>query len=124
LKLLAKLVEDYRAAGLEAPEVKQIQKQTTKNQNSVPQLIALAEANGDLVHVVDDYYVHHEVDQACREKLRGPLADVAGLTVSQIREILGTSRKYAVPYCEYLDRSGFTRRAGDVRVLATPVTEP
>jgi selenocysteine-specific elongation factor len=31
---------------------------------------------------------------------------------------LGTTRKYAVPLCEYLDRAGVTRRAGDLRVLA------
>jgi selenocysteine-specific elongation factor len=40
------------------------------------------------------------------------------LTVSQIREILGTTRKYAMPFCEHLDRIGFTRRQGDLRVLA------
>jgi selenocysteine-specific elongation factor len=40
------------------------------------------------------------------------------LTLSEIREILETTRKYAVPLCEYLDRIGFTKRQGDVRVLA------
>jgi selenocysteine-specific elongation factor len=40
------------------------------------------------------------------------------MTLSQIRETLGTTRKYAVPLCEYLDREGFTRREGDLRVLA------
>ena len=38
-------------------------------------------------------------------------------TLSEIRELLGTTRKYAVPYCEYLDRTGFTRRDGDLRFL-------
>ena len=41
-----------------------------------------------------------------------------GLTVAEIRDLLGTTRKYAVPLCEYLDRAGVTRRAGDLRVLA------
>ena len=40
-----------------------------------------------------------------------------GLTVSQIRELLETSRKFAVPICEHLDRIGLTRRDGDVRLL-------
>jgi len=31
---------------------------------------------------------------------------------------LGTTRKYAVPLCEYLDRVGVTRREGDFRWLA------
>ena len=42
----------------------------------------------------------------------------SGLTVSEIRELLATSRKYAVPLCEYFDRVGFTRREGDLRRLA------
>ena len=42
-------------------------------------------------------------------------ADETGITVSAFRERLGTSRKYAVPLLEYLDRTGFTRREGDLR---------
>jgi selenocysteine-specific elongation factor len=40
------------------------------------------------------------------------------VTVAEIRDLLGTTRKYAVPFCEYLDRVGVTRREGDLRVLA------
>jgi selenocysteine-specific elongation factor len=39
----------------------------------------------------------------------------AGMTVSALRAALGTSRKYAVPLMEHLDRAGLTRRAGDLR---------
>jgi len=38
-------------------------------------------------------------------------------TVSQIREHLGMSRKYAVPILEMLDHLDVTRREGDKRVL-------
>jgi selenocysteine-specific elongation factor len=38
-----------------------------------------------------------------------------GLTVSALRELLGTSRKYAVPLAEWMDREGLTRREGDLR---------
>ena len=38
-----------------------------------------------------------------------------GITVSLLREALGTSRKYAVPLVEWLDRQGITRREGDLR---------
>ncbi len=116
-KLLAKLIEDYRAAGLETPTVKQFQQQAAKNQSSVPQLVVLAAASGDLVQITEEYYVHREVDRQCRQLISRSLSEGPGLTVSQIREILNTSRKYAVPYCEYLDRIGFTRREGDLRLL-------
>jgi selenocysteine-specific elongation factor len=39
-----------------------------------------------------------------------------GVTVSAIRQALGTSRKFAVPLLEHLDRAGETRRSGDVRI--------
>jgi selenocysteine-specific elongation factor len=42
-------------------------------------------------------------------------AGAAGVTVSAVRQELGTSRKYAVPLMEHLDRSGRTRRSGDLR---------
>jgi selenocysteine-specific elongation factor len=38
-----------------------------------------------------------------------------GITVSAFREALGTSRKYAVPLLEHFDRTGVSRRDGDLR---------
>jgi selenocysteine-specific elongation factor len=38
-----------------------------------------------------------------------------GITVSELREALGTSRRYAVPLVEWLDRERLTRRQGDLR---------
>ena len=43
---------------------------------------------------------------------------------SEIRDLLGTTRKYAVPLCEYLDRVGVTRREGDLRFLAAGAKLP
>jgi Zn-dependent alcohol dehydrogenase len=39
------------------------------------------------------------------------------LTVAEVRDLLGTSRKYAVPLCEWLDQTGATLRRGDTRIL-------
>jgi selenocysteine-specific elongation factor len=40
-----------------------------------------------------------------------------GLTLARLRDRLGVSRKYAQAILETLDEQGYTRRAGDVRVL-------
>jgi selenocysteine-specific elongation factor len=39
-----------------------------------------------------------------------------GITVSQLREALGTTRKYVVPLANELDARGITRRRDDLRV--------
>jgi selenocysteine-specific elongation factor len=71
-----------------------------------------------LVHVVDDLYLHSDAEAEMRRLLADKLAGGSGATVAEIRDLLGTTRKYAVPLCEYLDRVGVTRREGDLRLLA------
>jgi selenocysteine-specific elongation factor len=39
-----------------------------------------------------------------------------GVTASEVREALGTTRKYLLPLLGHLDASGITRRRGDVRI--------
>jgi selenocysteine-specific elongation factor len=41
-------------------------------------------------------------------------------TASELREVLGTSRRVIIPFLERLDRDGVTRRIADKRVLAKP----
>jgi len=43
--------------------------------------------------------------------------NAGGATMSQLRETLGTSRKYALPLLEHFDSIGFTIRDGDLRRL-------
>jgi selenocysteine-specific elongation factor len=117
-KLLAQLVERFRTAGIESPSVQECRELAVRNQASVPQLLKLAAASGELVEIAPEYFLHREVEMGLRDTLRERMADGTGMTVSQIREILGTTRKYAVPICEYLDQIGYTVREGDLRVLA------
>lgn len=116
--LLERIIEQFQAAGRRPPTVKEIKSQVTKNQAAVPQLVELAAAQGHLVRLTQDLYLHIDVEREMRKALSGPLATGEGLTMAEIRDILDTSRKYAVPLCEHFDRSGFTLRNGDLRVLA------
>lgn len=115
--LLDQLIEKYRESGFQPPTVQQVKKETDKHRESVPQLIELAAAEGQLVEFAQGLFLHAD----CESQLRVSLAEAmsqGGMTVSEIREQLGTTRKFAVPLCEYLDRIGFTKREGDLRTLA------
>jgi selenocysteine-specific elongation factor len=116
-KLLEEIIARYREAEFQPPSVAEVKAETTKNQASVAQLIALAASDGDLVKLTNEYYLHADNLEKLKALLREQFRQHASLTVSQIRELIGTSRKYAVPLCEYLDRTGFTRRDGDHRFL-------
>ena len=73
----------------------------------------------ELTHLADGLYLHRDWEEALRRRIADALHGGRGMTVSEIRDTLGTTRKYAVPLCEYLDRIGVTRRREDLRILAT-----
>jgi selenocysteine-specific elongation factor len=51
------------------------------------------------------------------QRLKDHLAAHESVTVAQVRDLFGTSRKYVLAFLEHLDAQGITRRLGDVRVL-------
>lgn len=120
--LLESLVKQLKEAALKAPTVSDLVKSASKNKESVVELLEMAVENGDLVKLNNDYFVHCDVIKEVKSKLtQAPNVD-EGLTMSEIRTLLDTSRKYAVPLCEYLDRVDFTERDGDVRRLTSMET--
>jgi selenocysteine-specific elongation factor len=117
-KLLAELVVQHQAAGFQPPTLAELKAANPKHQNVVQQLCRLAAANQQLVEISAEFFLHAECEARLRALIEQHCTAGDGFTVSQLREMLGTSRKYAVPICEYLDRTGFTRRQGDLRLLA------
>jgi selenocysteine-specific elongation factor len=117
--LLEELVATVKSAGLKTPSVDDLVKSAKKNKESVAELLEMAGENGDLTRVSDDLYFHADVIAETRQRLAEEIQKANGLTMSEIRQILDTSRKYAIPLCEYFDNVGFTVRDGDKRLLGT-----
>lgn len=58
-------------------------------------------------------------------QLAGALAGrPEGLTVAEIRDLFGTSRKYVLPLLGWFDRTGMTRRRGDFRLAGPRLPTP
>jgi selenocysteine-specific elongation factor len=117
-KLKDQIVADTRAAGFQPPDPAGFAAKAGGNAASLKDIYEVAIAEGLLVRVTDDIYLHADVAADMRSRLKEKLAGGAGATVAEIRDLLATTRKYAVPLCEYLDRTGVTRRQGDLRFWA------
>jgi len=83
-------------------------------------LLELLQLEGHLVKVAPDLWLETAALTQAKERLAAEIAQVGPLSIAQIRDVLQTSRRYAVPLCEYFDRVRFTRRVGDTRRLASP----
>jgi selenocysteine-specific elongation factor len=62
------------------------------------------------------YFAPAAVERAAQVVAGLLAASPEGVTASQVREALGTTRKYLLPLLGYLDANGFTRRRGDLRI--------
>jgi selenocysteine-specific elongation factor len=84
----------------------------------VPGIAAAFDArlgHGGFVRVGSDLYRGDQI-AAIRDRLIAALAAEGEVTAARFRDLVGTSRKYAVPLLEYFDRAGVTVRRGDVRI--------
>lgn len=117
--LLDQLIQSLESAGVEPPTVPALIKSAKKNKESVEELLDMAVENGDLIRIAKGFYLHAAALAQIKSTLTNALQETpAGLTMSDIRTLLATSRKYAIPILEFLDESGFTIRDGDMRRLA------
>jgi selenocysteine-specific elongation factor len=122
-KLKDKLITAYQAARFQPPEPSAFAPQAGGNAANLTDLFDVCVFEGHLARVTDDIYLHADADADMRRLVTEKLSQGGqGLTVAEIRDLLGTTRKYAVPLCEYLDRIGVTRREGDLRFLPVAVT--
>jgi len=73
-------------------------------------------AQGALVKVSDDLYRASQLARI-QARVEAFLRERERMTAAEFRDLLGTSRKYAVPLLEWLDTHGITIRNGDYRTL-------
>ena len=82
-----------------------------------PALLRVLEREGRAVAVASDRFYSTAALASLLARVRQVTAGEAPKTASQLRESLGLSRKYLIPFLEYCDRIGVSRRDGDLRTF-------
>ncbi len=121
-ELLRRLEQVYREAALEPPALDEAlasiaaAKDTRAHNRKILQLLI---DNKQLARINDELFVHRDALDRLIQKLRDYAAQSDGrlIDVAAFKELAGTSRKYAIPLLEYLDRERLTRRAGNQRLI-------
>ncbi len=105
------LLHTFREAPYLTPSVSQCEEQV-----GTEVLSALIE-QGRLVKLNEDVILLTETYEKMRDRVVAYLQEQERITVAQVRDMFGTSRKYALALVGYLDEQRITRRVGDERVL-------
>ncbi len=80
-------------------------------------LLAMLIGEGKVVRVSDSVVFGAAAYQEMVAKIKNKIKASGKVGLAEVRDMFGTSRKYAQALLEYLDRAKVTRRVGDDRVL-------
>ena len=108
------VAHDICASGREPPSVGELM---ARYGTTVPSLLRFLERDGRIVKVEADRFYDTNVLSEMLARLRQDLAPGKVYVPAQLRDVLGLSRKYLIPFLEFCDRKGITERQGEGRVL-------
>ena len=81
------------------------------------EIINILLEGGKIVNIKNEFFVHKDRFEVWKNAIKGYIEKEKGISIGDIKRILGTTRKYVVPFAEYLDEINFTKRVGDKRIL-------
>jgi selenocysteine-specific elongation factor len=114
LALKAALQEELVRAGPEPPDVSQLT--AAHHRDPVP-ILRIMEREGTVVAVESERFYDVEAVQGLLGLMRREMEVGREYGPAELREILGLSRKFLIPFLEFCDRMQYTERRTTGRVL-------
>ncbi|HEU4428540.1 MAG TPA: selenocysteine-specific translation elongation factor [Myxococcota bacterium] len=115
--LAARLRESARAAGLTPRTLREWESELASDAEELHELLAHLERAGALVRAPGELWFDAEAVAALRAKLVAHLEMHGEIGTAAYKELIGATRKFAVPLMELFDSEHLTVRRGDARVL-------
>ncbi|MDW7672024.1 MAG: selenocysteine-specific translation elongation factor [Bacillota bacterium] len=98
------------------PRLEELPDMIRQHQKNIQQVLEMMMGE-TLIRVNQDTVFHEKAVAEARERIHQYFSTHTELTLADFRDLLKTSRKYAVSLLEYFDQMRLTRRQGDNRVL-------
>lgn len=105
--------ENYKFA---APRFEDIIK-TQKNKKDWKLVLSMLIEDGTLIYLEENLYVLSDLYEDAKGKTIDFIKEKGMITLSDLKEIVDTSRRYLVAFLEKLDKEKVTKREGEGRVL-------
>ena len=109
--------EAFASAGLKVPTLKEVLAGLKVDKVRAQKIVTLLLRDKVLVKISEDLLFHKDALFDLRQRMVEQKAKSARIDVAHFKDLLGVTRKYAIPLLEYLDREHVTRRVGDERII-------
>lgn len=114
------VVKLLRAELFQPPSERDLERNAGVPPETLRRVITLLIEDGRIVRLEPGLVVHAAAIEEAQTRVSAYLKEHGAATASDLKGVLGTTRKYAVPLLEHLDRLGITRRQGSNRTLLFP----
>lgn len=111
-----RIIKIYKDSRYEMPTVDEVL-QTEKDQINARHIIDALINCGELVRLNYQYCIDKEAFDNALDKLKDKVHQNGRITLAEFRDIIGTSRKYAMEILDYLDSQKITQKVDDARIL-------
>jgi len=115
--LKVKILELLQKGRFQPPTKEELSQSLKLDQKHLSDILKLMVKEGSLVRINESIYLAASIYNKMIEALKDFFSKKPEMTVAEFRDILGTTRKYAIPILEYLDSNKTTLRVGDKRKL-------
>lgn len=110
-----KILELLEKSGFQPPTKEELSQSLKMDQKRFSDILKLMSKEGSLVRINDSMYLTSSTYKRMIENLKNFFSKKPEMTVAEFRDVLNTTRKYALPFLEYLDSNKITLRVGDIR---------
>ena len=112
-----KLESVFKNAHFQPPSVEDAFAQCAGKGNSNQNALQILIDEGALLRLKDNIIYHRRALREAENLLKEHLSQNNEITAAEFRDLLGITRKHAIPLLEYFDTARITLRLGDKRVL-------
>ncbi|HXH10442.1 MAG TPA: selenocysteine-specific translation elongation factor [Alphaproteobacteria bacterium] len=116
-QLLRQVEAAFLAGGYQPPRVEEVFEKLQIGKGHDRELLQVLVDQGRAVRLKENVVFHRDVLQKVEATLVQFLREHREITPVEFKDLLGVSRKYAIPLLEYFDSQKLTIRVGDKRVL-------
>lgn len=116
-KIKEKICEIFKNAGYQPPSPEQLASSFGRDAKTALMVFEAMVDSGSMVKINEEIYLPEDKLIEARSKVTEYIKEHGQITAGEFRDLIGASRKYAVPILEYFDYIKLTRRIEDKRVL-------
>jgi selenocysteine-specific elongation factor len=115
---LAARIEGLLAAGgFTPPDLRQLEEATGVARKRLAEILGVLEGEGRVMRIAPDLYYARAPAEEAKARIAAHCRAHGDITAAVFRDLIGASRKFAIAFLDWCDRTGVTVRVGDLRKL-------